>query len=152
MNNMETNYPQQPQKKHGFLSGCLGIGGGVLTVVGLLMVVFGVFLTYICIDGVDSKRAESDARWAEYVADSAYINSQYRKFEQLQAEAYERGDSLAMAELEDSLAMYQEPELFHGGENIGAAFGIAFIVIGLVPLAIGIVMLVIAYMNSKKTQ
>ena len=148
---MENNVPQQPQKKGGILKGCLGIGGGVLTIVGLLMVVFGAFLTYICVEGVDAKRVESDARWAEYVADSANINTQYRKFEQLQAEAFERGDSLVVAELEDSLAMYQEPATFHGGENIGAAFGIAFIVIGLIPLAIGIAMLVSVYISSRKT-
>ncbi len=143
-----TQQPLPPKpKKSGALRGCLGIGGSILAVIGLAVVVFGVILTYACVDGVESRRAESDARWAEYVADSARINAQYRTFEQRQNEAYERGDTITAEALNDSLEAYSEPRPFLGGENIGAAFGVGFIVIGLVPLLIGIIMLVVFFVN-----
>ncbi|MBQ6653620.1 MAG: hypothetical protein IJM81_09580 [Prevotella sp.] len=141
--------PPKP-KKNSALRGCLGVGGGILALVGLVVVLFGAILAYACVDGVESRRAESDARWREYVADSVRINAQYRAFEQQQAEAYERGDTVTVEALNDSLEAYSEPRPFLGGENIGAAFGIAFVVIGLVPLLIGIAMLVVFFMGKTK--
>ena len=140
---------EQPKKNSRFKSGCLSIGGGVLTLIGLLFVVIGAITTYSCIYGVEKRQAQSDAEWAEYVADSAHTNSQYRKFLQLQDEAYERNDTTAAMAYADSLYQYQEPEIFHGGENIGAALGIFVIIIGLVPLAIGIVMLIYFFASRK---
>jgi hypothetical protein len=109
---------------------------------------------------MDELRAEYTASTKEYedkmeayVADSAHLHAEYNRIAAAIEEAQSKGDSTLVEALTDSLKLYDEP-LFERrgaiGVNIGAAFFVFFALCALVPLALGIVLLVLFWHRRRK--
>ena len=108
---------------------------------------------------LDRKRAEYTASELEYQealdayeADSVNMKAQYQRIQAEIDAAQARNDSLAVASLQDSLKLYSEPEWAPRGAigvNIGAAFFVLFALVMLIPLAIGL-MLILVYRYRKR--
>ncbi len=141
-------------------SGCLNATGWVLTIGSLLFILLCVAMIIEGERHMDELRAEYTASTKEYedkmeayVADSAHLHAEYNRIAAAIEEAEAKGDSTLVEALTDSLKLYDEP-LFERrgaiGVNIGAAFFVFFALCALVPLALGIVLLVLFWHRRRK--
>jgi hypothetical protein len=141
-------------------SGCLNATGWVLTIGSLLFILLCVAMIIEGERHMDELRAEYTASTKEYedkmeayVADSAHLHAEYNRIAAAIEEAQSKGDSTLVEALTDSLKLYDEP-LFERrgaiGVNIGAAFFVFFALCALVPLALGIVLLVLFWHRRRK--
>ena len=141
-------------------SGCLNATGWVLTIGSLLFILLCVAMIIEGEKHMDELRAEYTASTKEYedkmeayVADSAHLHAEYNRIAAAIEEAQSKGDSTLVEALTDSLKLYDEP-LFERrgalGVNIGAAFFVFFALCALVPLALGIVLLVLFWHRRRK--
>lgn len=141
-------------------SGCLNATGWVLTIGSLLFIILCVAMIIEGERHMDELRAEYTASTKEYedkmeayVADSAHLHAEYNRIAAAIEEAQSKGDSTLVEALTDSLKLYDEP-LFERrgaiGVNIGAAFFVFFALCALVPLALGIVLLVLFWHRRRK--
>ena len=141
-------------------SGCLNATGWVLTIGSLLFIILCVAMIIEGEKHMDELRAEYTASTKEYedkmeayVADSAHLHAEYNRIAAAIEEAQSKGDSTLVEALTDSLKLYDEP-LFERrgaiGVNIGAAFFVFFALCALVPLALGIVLLVLFWHRRRK--
>ena len=109
---------------------------------------------------MDKNRAEYKASQMEYEeamrayeADSVNLKAQYQRILTEISAAQARNDSLAVASLQDSLKLYSKPEWTPRGAigvNIGAAFFVVFALVMLVPLAIGLLLLLVYRYRRRK--
>ena len=149
--------PIQPVKKP---SGCLHHAGCLLTVASMVLILFFVYLIFDSEKQLDKKRAEYKAYGIEYEealkayeADSVNMKAQYQRILAEIDAAQARNDTLAVAALQDSLKQYSEPEWAPRGAigvNIGAAFFVLFILVMLIPLAIGLLLLLYYRYRKRK--
>lgn len=141
-------------------SGCLNATGWVLTIGSLLFIILCIAMIIEGERHMDELRAEYTASTKEYedkmeayVADSAHLHAEYNRIAAAIEEAQSKGDSTLVEALTDSLKLYDEP-LFERrgaiGVNIGAAFFVFFALCALVPLALGIVLLVLFWHRRRK--
>ncbi len=141
-------------------SGCLKGTGCLLTVISVLFIIFCIAMIIEGERHMDELRAEYTASTKEYedkmeayVADSAHLHAEYNRIAAAIEEAQSKGDSTLVEALTDSLKLYDEP-LFERrgaiGVNIGAAFFVFFALCALVPLALGIVLLVLFWHRRRK--
>ena len=141
-------------------SGCLNATGWVLTIGSLLFILLCVAMIIEGERHMDELRAEYTAstkdyedKMEAYVADSAHLHAEYNRIAAAIEEAQSKGDSTLVEALTDSLKLYDEP-LFERrgaiGVNIGAAFFVFFALCALVPLALGIVLLVLFWHRRRK--
>ena len=141
-------------------SGCLKGTGCLLTIVSVLFIAFCIAMIFEGERRMDELRAEYTASTKEYeekmeayVADSAHLHAEYNRIAAAIEEAQSKGDSTLVEALTDSLKLYDEP-LFERrgaiGVNIGAAFFVFFALCALVPLALGIVLLVLFWHRRRK--
>ena len=141
-------------------SGCLKGTGCLLTVISVLFIIFCIAMIFEGERHMDELRAEYTASTKEYeekmeayVADSAHLHAEYNRIAAAIEEAQSKGDSTLVEALTDSLKLYDEP-LFERrgaiGVNIGAAFFVFFALCALVPLALGIVLLVLFWHRRRK--
>lgn len=141
-------------------SGCLNATGWVLTIGSLLFIILCIAMIIEGERHMDELRAEYTASTKEYeekmeayVADSAHLHAEYNRIAAAIEEALSKGDSTLVEALTDSLKLYDEP-LFERrgaiGVNIGAAFFVFFALCALVPLALGIVLLVLFWHRRRK--
>ena len=141
-------------------SGCLNATGWVLTIGSLLFIILCIAMIFEGERHMDELRAEYTASTKEYedkmeayVADSAHLHAEYNRIAAAIEEAQSKGDSTLVEALTDSLKLYDEP-LFERrgaiGVNIGAAFFVFFALCALVPLALGIVLLVLFWHRRRK--
>lgn len=141
-------------------SGCLNATGWALTIGSLLFILLCVAMIIEGERHMDELRAEYTASTKEYedkmeayVADSAHLHAEYNRIAAAIEEAQSKGDSTLVEALTDSLKLYDEP-LFERrgaiGVNIGAAFFVFFALCALVPLALGIVLLVLFWHRRRK--
>ena len=141
-------------------SGCLNATGWVLTIGSLLFILLCVAMIIEGERHMDELRAEYTASTKEYedkmeayVADSAHLHAEYNRIAAAIEKAEAKGDSTLVEALTDSLKLYDEP-LFERrgaiGVNIGAAFFVFFALCALVPLALGIVLLVLFWHRRRK--
>jgi uncharacterized membrane protein len=138
------------QKKTGGC--CLLTSGIVLTVVGIASLLFGVLITWMSMDAHDRHMQENDEKLEAYYVDSAAINARMRDLEIRQGQAWESGDTVLYQQLTDSLSQTGYPSDLYVGFPIGGAFGMAFAVIGLLPLVVGIVLLFVYRSKQKKAR
>ena len=159
-----TNEPIQPSKKP---NGCWWMSGCLMTVISVFLIIVTIALIFDSEKHLDELRAEYAAANQEYEdalmaydADSTHLQAEYRRIQAEIEAAKLRNDSDAVMALEDSLLQYAEPEYHPRGAigfNIAAAFYIVFIIILLIPLAIGIVLLLYyryknrKYLSSKRS-
>ena len=151
------NDPIRPAKKP---SGCWLHAGCLLTIVSALLFGFFVYLIFDSEKQMDKNRAEYSASQMEYEeamqayeADSVYMKAQYQRIQSKISAAQARNDSLAVTALLDSLKLYSEPEWAPRGAigvNIGAAFFVVFALVMLVPLAIGLLLLLVYRYRKRK--
>ena len=126
----------------------------------MLLILFFVYLIFDSEKQLDKKRAEYAASEMEYQeamkayeADSVNLKVQYQRILAEMDAAQNRNDSLTVAALQDSLKRYSEPEWNPRGAigvNIGAAFYVFFILVMLVPLAIGLLLLLYYRYRKRK--
>ena len=126
----------------------------------MLLILFFVYLIFDSEKQLDQKRAEYTASEIEYQeamkayeADSVNLKVQYQRVLAEIDAAQTRNDTLAVAALQDSLKQYSEPEWAPRGAigvNIGAAFFVFFILVMLIPLAIGLLLLL--YYRYRKRE
>ena len=150
------NAPIRPVKKP---NGCWLFTGSLLSIVSALLIAFFVYMIFESEKQLDRKRAEYTASELEYQealdayeADSVNMKAQYQRIQAEIDAAQARNDSLAVASLQDSLKLYSEPEWAPRGAigvNIGAAFFVLFALVMLIPLAIGL-MLILVYRYRKR--
>lgn len=134
-------------------SGCWWRSGCLLTIISVFLIIVAVLLMIDSERRLDEKRAEYAASYQEYEdamkvyeADSAHLHAEYQRIQEEIDAAELRGDTTLVMALEDSLAIYAEPEYNPRGVigfNIAGAFYALFIVIMLIPFFIGIVMIAI---------
>lgn len=151
------NDPIRPVKKP---SGCWLHAGCLLTIVSTLLFGFFVYLIFDSEKQMDKNRAEYKASQMEYEeamrayeADSLNLKAQYQRILTEISAAQARNDSLAVASLQDSLKLYSKPEWAPRGAigvNIGAAFFVVFALVMLVPLAIGLLLLLVYRYRRRK--
>ena len=126
----------------------------------MLLILFFVYLIFDSEKQLDKKRAEYAASEMEYQeamkayeADSVNLKVQYQRILAEIDAAQARNDTLAVAALQDSLKQYSEPEWVPRGAigvNIGAAFYVFFILVMLIPLAIGLLLLLYYRYRKRK--
>lgn len=152
-----TNEPIRPIKKP---SGCLWWSGCLLTAISVCVILFAVYLIFDAERIMDERRAEYAASTKEYEealmayqTDSANLQAQYQRIQTAIEAAKRRNDTLQVAALEDSLRLYAEPEYNPRGAigfNIAGAFYVVFILFMLIPLAIGIILLLVYRYKKRK--
>lgn len=142
------NRPKGPRARR---AGCLRASGCVLTVLGLLLVVFGAFVMAVSEQSFHERLAQNDSIMERYYQDTARIHVQVRELQEQARNLMSRGDTLAALALEDSIAEVEAlPDGIVRGFNIGGAFGLFLVFAGLVPLAVGIVLGVVAFIRKRK--
>lgn len=135
--------------------GCLTVSGIIMTVVGVLGVLLCLFIMYDSEKSLDRKRAEY-SEWSKemmaYEEDSVKM-ARYAELDSLICEAELTGDSIIVAELKDSLALYAPPPQ-RGviGFNIGAAFLMIPLAVSAVIALIGIILLIIGIISWRKSK
>lgn len=147
----------RPVKKPG---GCLNAFGWLLTIGSVLFIVFCVAMIIEGEKHMDELRAEYAASTEEYEAaleaynaDSLHLQAEYQRIQTLKEKAEQAGDTIMAMELNDSLALYAEPEFQPRGAigfNIAGAFFLFFALCALVPLAIGFVILVVCRRRQRR--
>jgi len=143
-------------------SGCLKASGCLLTVGSVLFILLCILLTFDAEEKMDENRAEYAASTKEYEdalmayeADSAHLHAEYQRIQGLIKQAEAKGDSLLVANLTDSLALYDEPvwePRGHIGFNIAGAFYLFFALCALIPLLIGLILLILHRRRKRKYQ
>ena len=136
-------------------SGCLTIVGAVLGAAGLLVLLLCIFGMVASEEEMDRNRelySESQAAIDAYYSDSL-MQTRHDEFNRQFAEAEAAGDSLRMAELQDSLDVYAPPmQAGHIGFNIAGAFLMIPAVVAFVVMALGVVLLCVGLANRKKQE
>lgn len=152
----------EPEKKP---SGCLKASGrfGCLLAIGSVLFIFAnIWMIISSEKHLDEMREEYRASSEEYEealeaynADSAHLNAEYNRISAEIKEADAKGDSLLVAQLQDSLKYYSEPiwePRGHIGVNIGAAFLVVFALFALIPLGLGLILYLYYRYRKRKYQ
>ena len=128
---------------------------GCLVVIGVLMGLAGVVLLVLSIGGMFYSEKELDKKRAEYSEYSMELEEyeadsmkqvRFQDILDRMDQAMEKGDSLLVAELQDSLRVYGPPER-RGviGFNIAGAFFMIPAVAGVVLMVLGLLIAVVFY-------
>ena len=152
------NEPIYPAKKPG---GCLKWSGILLTIVSIAFIACCVYMIIYSEEKMDENRAEYAASTAEYEealmayeADSAHLRAEYRRLQaEIEAATNRKDSTETIMALMDSLSLYAEPEYNprgHVGFNIAGGFFAIIIVFLLIPLAIGLLLLLIYWFKRRK--
>lgn len=134
-------------------TGCLAVSGAIIGIVGLGILVFSVIGMFYSESVMDRNR-EQYAQWQEkeeaYYADSVK-QARYADICNMMDEAEQRGDSLALEELSDSLELYAPPTREGSiGFNIAGAFLFIPALIGFVMAIVGAIMFAVSLGLRKK--
>ena len=131
-------------------SGCLAVMGWFSFLAGLLSIAFAVVFWIADERAWEARRNQLQADIIAWEADSAHNIAQVLHFDSLHTKAVNEGNEQLAAAYSDSLARYGEPRRGLCGFPLGGVVSIVVILAALIPLAIGVILLVIYYSRRSK--